>query len=91
MGLMAVQELDGITYTMVDDETFVDENGGEWVLWELEDVQSQIAWAESEMRQWGPTVGVDEDSAACYMQAAEVCATAEESLRVICELWALSL
>lgn len=82
-----VIEIDGLTYTHVDQYSAIDQNGGEWDKRERRDMVSVIRWAEREMKIWGPKVGNGMDEAACYMQALEIRNSAEESIRVVDLLW----
>jgi hypothetical protein len=87
--MMATQEIDGETYTMIDEQTYTDSNGGEWVLSERADMVSKIRWAEKEMNRLANRITGDVDAAACYLQALEIATENEEDLRIIDELWNL--
>jgi hypothetical protein len=82
------QELDGQTFTEVDEETYRDDNGGEWVRWERPDMIRKVRWAEAEMRRLAGGLE-DPDAASAYYQALEIKAETEEDLRIIEELWNL--
>lgn len=83
---MTVKVIDGETYTKVDEETYINGTGGEWVSWERKDILSKIRWAEREMKRWAPKVS-DHDAATCYMEALEIRNSAEEDLRIVDLLW----
>jgi hypothetical protein len=82
------QELDGQTFTEVDEETYRDERGGEWVRWERPEMLRKVRWAEAEMRRQAANLQ-DPDAASAYCQALEIKAETEEDLRIIEELWDL--
>jgi hypothetical protein len=86
--MMKTQEIDGQTYSLVDGETYRDGNGGEWILWEREDMITKVEWAEKEMARLAGHLE-DEDAASAYLEALETKAGTEEDLRIIEELWAL--
>jgi len=86
---MMVQEIDGQTYTKIDEDTYRDSKGGEWVRWEHGAMIAKIQWAEKEMARLAGHLDGDEDAASVYLEALEIKAETEEDLRIIEELWAL--
>lgn len=86
---MKTQVIDGETYTMVDEETYTDSNGGEWVRWERNDMIKKIRWAEKQMQRNAGRIAEDVDAAIDYTEALEIAAETEEDLRIINELWDL--
>jgi hypothetical protein len=87
--MMKTQVIDGETYTMVDEETYTDSNGGEWVRWERNDMLAKIRWAEKQMQRHAGRIAEDVDAAIHYTEALEIAAETEEDLRIINELWDL--
>ncbi len=87
--MMATQEIDGMTYTMADRETYLDANGGEWILSDRKDCQDKIRWAEKEMARLAGKLEGDEDAASAYLQALEIKTDSEEDLEIIEALWDL--
>lgn len=86
---MKIQVIDGETYTMVDEETYIDSRGGELVLWERPDMLKKLQWADRQMKHYASRIAENFDAAACYTEALEIKAEVEEDLRIIDELWDL--
>jgi hypothetical protein len=87
--MMQTQVIDDVTYTLIDEDTYLDSNGGEWVRWERKDMISKIRWAEREMRGLAGRIAEDSDAAAAYTEALGIAAETEEDLRIVNELWDL--
>ena len=85
---MQTQMIDGVTYSKIDEQTYVDERGGEWVLWERGDMQAKIREADKVMARLAGRLE-DFDAAAEYSEQLEIKAESEEDLRIIEELWDL--
>lgn len=86
---MKIQDLDGQTYTEIDEQTFQDSDGGLWVLAEREDMISKIRWAQKTMTRLAGRIAQDWDAACEYDEAAGIKAETEEDLRIVNELWNL--
>lgn len=77
------RNIDGHTYTPTTDGSYLDENGGEWVAFEITDVKSKIRWAGRELAKISREQILTEDGAALYTEIKEIEASAEEDLRIM--------
>lgn len=75
--------LDGVEYTKIDEDTYQDGNGGEWVAWEAEDCKDKIRAASKDMAA-AARAGLDDwNNATLYKENEAIKAEAEEDLEII--------
>jgi hypothetical protein len=101
---MKIQEFQGQTYTMIDEETFATEAGTKLYSWEIKEIRKELADCEKEMALWAirmkaaaaendedgdETTITAPDAAANYTEALEKLTSAEESVELWSHLWDL--
>lgn len=80
---MRTKEIDGATYTMIDQGTYADENGGEWVAFEKREMQTKVNWATRELAKIAK-MGLEEfDQATLYIETLTIRTETEEDLRIL--------
>lgn len=77
-----------VTYTMIDSETYRDENGGEWISDEIKDCKSKIKYAEREMAAAVRKGLLEWDNAQAYTEALDTKVNSEEDLEIMEALFA---
>lgn len=85
---MQTQEIDGEIYTYVDEETYVNSRGGEWVLWERPDMVSKIEWCKDELAKLDHS-NLSWDDAGVVEELNDIIRDTEESLEIVDQLWGI--
>jgi len=75
--------IDGETFTQIDEGTYQDSNGGEWVAFEAKDMRSKIRWAGRELAKISREQLLTEDGAALYTEIKDIEVETEEDLRIV--------